>query len=150
MLTPFRKDRDVSRKNYDFWDMRKTLDKFFNETFLPAFFHDFGFAGIRADIRESEKEYLVEAEIPGVDKNCIIVDFRDDTLIISVRYEEGQEITESNFIQRERRTGNFSRSFYVENVDETGISASYNNGILKIVLPKSSKPKPRGRRIEVQ
>jgi len=148
MLTPYRKDDDFPKKPFDFWDFRRSLDKFFNETFLPAFFHDFGV--IRADIRETDKEYIVEAEIPGIDKDRIDVFYHDDVLTISASYEEGQDIREGNFIQKERRSGKFSRSFYVENVDENKITADYSKGILRVVLPKSDKPRTRGKRIEIQ
>ena len=107
-------------------------------------------SGIRADIRENDKEYIVDAEIPGVNKEDINVELRDDTLTISI--DRGEEIKDEgeNYIRRERRYGSVSRSFYVENVVNDAVTARYKDGILTIVLPKDKKAKKNKHRIPVQ
>jgi len=147
-LTPYnRRNQEVARRG-NVWDLRSLFDDFFNDSLFPAFFHE-GHP-IKADIRETDKEYIVDAEIPGVKKEDIKLDLRDDTLTIAV--EQNSEIKEEreNFIRRERRYGSFSRSFYVEDVKHEGVTAKYDNGILTITLPKQEGAKVNKHRIDIQ
>lgn len=71
-------------------------------------------------------------------------------LTISAKYDEVMEEKGESFIQRERRRGNYSRSIAIpSNVKEDEIKASFNNGVLKVVLPKIEPSKPRGRIIDI-
>jgi HSP20 family protein len=147
-LTPYnRKNNDISRRN-DIWDLRNVFNDFLNEPFFT------GFAGtanpIRADIKENEKEYVVDAELPGVKKEDIKLDLRDDVLTISVEHNEQVNEERENYIRRERRVGSFSRSFVVENVRNEAVTAKYNNGILTITLPKEEGRKDNRHLIEIQ
>lgn len=142
-IVPFRNNKMQERGSL--FDIENVFSNFFNDSF-PGFS---GVNPIKADIKENEKEFIVEAEIPGVSKENIKLDLRDDTLTISV--EENQESKEEreNYIRKERRYGSFSRSFYVENVKNEEVSAKYENGILTIALPKSETKKVNNR-IEIQ
>ncbi|MCX8131244.1 MAG: Hsp20/alpha crystallin family protein [Clostridia bacterium] len=147
-MTPYnRKNHGIARSN-SVWDLRSVFDNFFND----PFFSQFSGSGhpIRADISENEKEYIVDAEIPGVQKEDIKLDLRDDVLTISVEHNEQVNEERDNFIRRERRTGSFSRSFYVENVRNEAVTAKYNNGILTITLPKQEGKKESRHNIEIQ
>jgi len=105
---------------------------------------------MKTDIRETEKEYIVEAELPGVDKKDIKIDLKDDVLTISV--EQSKEINEEkeNYIRRERQYGSYCRSFYVDNVDNEKVTAKYDNGVLFVTLPKAKETKDKKSRIEIQ
>lgn len=147
-LTPFnRRNNGVARRN-DVWDLRGLLDDFFNDSFMPVFYS----AGhpMKADIRETEKEFVVEAEIPGVRKEDIKLDLKDDVLTIGVEHNEETNEERDNYIRKERRYGSFSRSFYVEGIKNEGVSAKYDNGILTVTLPKHEGPKDNKRKIEIQ
>ncbi len=147
-LTPFnRRNNDLIRRN-DFMDLRSVFDDFFSDSLFPAAFSST--AGIRADIRETEKEYVIDAEIPGVKKEDIKLDLRDDVLRISVEHNEEVNEERENFIRRERRFGSFSRSFHVDNVKHEDVKAKYEDGILSITLPKSDDKKENKRKIEIQ
>ncbi|HEX2927376.1 MAG TPA: Hsp20/alpha crystallin family protein [Ruminiclostridium sp.] len=142
-IVPSRNNRMQVRGNS--FDIENIFSNFFNDSFM-------GFAGInsiKADIKENEKEFIVEAEIPGVSKEDIKLDLRDDTLTIAVEQNEESKEERENYIRKERRYGSFSRSFYVENVKNEAVSAKYENGILTIVLPKSETKKTPNR-IEIQ
>ena len=110
---------------------------FFNDDFLSPM--NFGFANnqkFKADIKETKNEYLVSAELPGVKKEDINLEYRDNTLtIFATRNEEINE-EKDNYIRRERTYGQIARSFHVENVDKEKVSAKFENGELHIVLPK--------------
>ncbi len=141
-IVPFRNHKIQERGLLDIENM---FNSFFNDSFL-------GLSGgnpIRADIKENEKEFIVEAEIPGVAKEDIKLDLRDDRLTIAVEQNQESKEEKDNYIRKERRYGSFSRSFYVENVKNEDVSAKYENGILTIVLPKSETKKVNNR-IEIQ
>lgn len=145
-LTPYNK-RGLTNRN-DFFDMRSIFDSFFEDSFRSGFF---GVSNpIKADIRENEKEYIIDAEIPGAKKEDIKLDLRDDTLTISVEHNEESKEERENYIRRERRYGSFSRSFYVENVKHEDVTAKYDNGILTVNIPKAEAGKERKRKIDIQ
>lgn len=141
-LVPFRiNNKNCSSITNDF------LSDFFNDDFFN--FGDMG-DNFKADIRETEGEYLVEAELPGVDKNDIVLDYNNNTLTISAKREEVAEDNSSNYLRKERRYGEFSRSFYVDNVDQSGIQARFKDGMLQIIMPKLNKTNVNSTQIPIQ
>jgi len=127
------------------FDIDSIISDFFSDTFM-------GFAGgnsIKADIKETEKEFVIDAEIPGAKKEDIKLDLREDRLIISIEKSEETKEEKDNYIRKERRSGAASRSFLVENVNHEGVTAKYENGILSIVLPKNETKKANSK-IDIQ
>jgi HSP20 family protein len=146
-LTPsFRKQNNITAGN-NIWDINSVFEEFFKEPFFQNSF----VAGnaIKADIRENDKEYIVDAEIPGVNKEDIKLELRNDTLTISVEHKVDTEEKSENYLRRERKVGSFSRSFYVQNVKNDLVAAKYNNGILTVSLPKE-EDKGKSSRIDIQ
>ncbi len=142
-IVPFRSNKVCERGNP--LDLDSIFTNFFNDSSL-------GFSGlqsIKADVRETEKDFIVEAEIPGAKKEDIKLDLRDDRLTISVETSEEKNEEKNNYIRRERRYGSSSRSFYVQNVKHEDVTAKYENGVLTVVLPKSEGKKTNNR-IEIQ
>ncbi|QEK12854.1 Hsp20/alpha crystallin family protein [Crassaminicella thermophila] len=124
------------------------------ENFFEKMFEDhFGFptlsTGMKVDIKENEKEYILEAEIPGANKEQIHIDYQNNYLTISVENINEVKEERENYIRRERKVGKSSRSFYIENIQHDNIFAKYENGILKVVLPKDENHRKR-KRIEIQ
>ena len=103
----------------------------------------------RCDVREQDNSFLLEAELPGFEKDDIGLDLKDDTLTITAHREESSESKDKNYVHQERRFGSFSRSFDVTGIDADNISASYRNGILTLTLPKKQPQVPTARRIEI-
>lgn len=145
-LVPFRKGGSISRR-HDIWDIGSFLEDFFNDSFFGGFTNVFH--PIKADVRETDKEFIVEAELPGVNKEDIKLEVRDDVLTISVENKVETNEERENYIRRERRYGSYSRSFYLDNVEHEGIKAKYNNGVLTITLPKVSEGKGNKRKIQI-
>ncbi len=122
--------------------LMRYFDRMLEEDFwkfpTPDFFTE-GF--IRTDIRESDKEYILEADLPGFTKGDIEIKIQDNYLILSA--EKKQEIEESKegYIRKERSYGSLRRSFFLENVKEDEISAKFKNGVLTIVIPKTKEEK---------
>lgn len=122
------------------------MDRFFDESLGFSS----GYYPIRADVKETENEYIVEAELPGVKKENIQVDVKDNTLTIKVEQKEEINEKRENYIRKERRMGTLCRSFYLDNIKEEGIKAKFNNGVLTITLPKEKPDKIQGRIIEIE
>lgn len=150
-LTPFRKRGNEVGKisNWNPWvEMDKAFDCFFDDSCrFPLFQHD---GTMHVDIKETEQAYMVEAEIPGVDKKNIQLELHDDILTIAVQHDEQVNMEKDHYIRRERRAVSMSRSFYVENVKEEDVEAKYENGILHITLPKRDPGIRKGRSIDIQ
>lgn len=147
-LVPFnRRNNSALSRNRDFFDIDNIFESFFNDSFFQAFYQ--GNANMRVDIKENEKEYVVEAEMPGVNKEDINLELKDDRLTISVDKREEINEEKENYIRKERRQSSFCRSFYVDNIKNEGVTAKYDNGILTIVLPKKEPGKPDSKRIEI-
>ena len=110
---------------------------------LPAF---------RTDIRDAGDKYLLDAELPGFNKEDISLDIKDGILTISAEHNESndQKDDNGNYIRRERRYGSFRRSFDISGIDENAISASYQNGILQLTLPKAQQVLPESKKIMIE
>ena len=113
-----------------------------SNTNLPAF---------RTDIRDAGDKFILEAELPGFDKGDIKLDVKDGILTITAEHSENQDQKDDKgtYIRRERRYGSFSRSFDITGINEAGITAAYNNGILELNLPKAVPVVPESRRIAI-
>ena len=100
------------------------------------------------DIFETKHDVTVIAEMPGVTVDGIDVMLEDDVLTITGR-KEAEEFPDAKILLQEYESGNYQRRFTVaETIDQEKIKASMNDGLLKVVLPKSEPAKPR--KIEVQ
>ena len=112
------------------------MDEFFNDavatrksTFTP-----------RIDISETEHQFLIDVEVPGMEKEDIHVDLENRTLTISGERTREEEEKTKQVHRIERHYGSFSRSFTLpDNIDEKSVEASYNNGILHIVIGKKDE-----------
>ena len=106
----------------------------------------------RTDIRETDGQYVLDAELPGFSKEDIHLDLKDGILTISAEHKEDKEEKDEkgNFIRRERRYGSFSRSFDVTGIDAENITAAYHNGVLELTLPKQAPAVPESRRIAIE
>lgn len=132
------------------WRRRSLLPGLFDFD-MDDFFDLFNFQTIKTDLRETENEYILEADLPGFDKSGIEIRHEGNILTISAQQNEDVEEKNENYIHRERRRGSFQRSFTLpDNVNHDAIKASFNNGVLRIVLPKTAPSRPNGRIIDIE
>ena len=111
------------------------MDEFFNDvvnsgsdSFTPSI-----------DISETDDQFLISAELPGMDKENINIDLENGRLSISGERSFKNEEEGKTFHRVETRYGSFNRSFQLpENVDEESIKATYENGLLNITIDKSA------------
>ena len=133
------------RKDDNLFDIFDNFQKkFFDNTnaSLPAF---------RTDIRDQGDKFLLEAELPGFNKEDIDLALKDGILTIKAEHKESHDEKDEKgeYLRRERRYGSFARSFDVSGIDETNITAAYNNGILELTLPKQVPVEPETRQIAI-
>lgn len=103
----------------------------------------------KVDIKEEEKEFVVFADIPGVDPNDIDIEMDGNTLTVKGEKKAEQEQKGKNYYRLERTTGKFYRQFTLpESIDSDKISAKTKNGVLAIHLPKAEEGK-NNRKIKI-
>ncbi|MCM8818185.1 MAG: Hsp20/alpha crystallin family protein [Candidatus Omnitrophica bacterium] len=128
-------------------DFDKLIDRFFSKDFEIWE----GRGAFDVDIYEDADNVVVKAEIPGMNKKDISVSLTEDTVTISGKKTEEKKIEKENYYRKEIRTGSFSRSFTLPcAVDKEKVKATYKDGVLEIVLPKSEKGREKEVKIEVE
>ena len=122
------------------------------DNFERSFFGDNSASTFRTDIRDEGDKFVLEAELPGFKKEDIKLDLKDGILTVSAQHSESSEEKDKkgSYIRRERRYGSFARKFDVSGVQEDGITAAYNNGVLSLTLPKAQPVVPAARQIEIR
>ena len=123
----------IFTRNHGFW--RDPFEDF--NTMFPAFFDngdlENSFAGFKTDVMEKDGNYVLEAELPGFNKEDINVDLKDNILTISASHNEEKKEEDKNtkYIRKERHTTSYSRSFRVANVTQQFFTFSQSHGILR-------------------
>jgi len=96
------------------------------------------------DIYDTEDKFVINAELPGVDKKDIVIDVKDRLLTLKGERSSEKEVKEDKYHRRERAYGSFERVFTLPaEIDPDQIKADFKNGILKIDIPKQEEQKPR-------
>lgn len=114
------------------------FDLFFNDVGLTDFFNKEDTLMPVIDISETEKEYVVTGEIPGVDAKDLDVTLTDGILTIKSEKKQENEEKEENYHRIERHYGSFERSFRIpEKVKTDKLDATYKDGVFKLSLPKA-------------
>lgn len=102
------------------------------------------------DVLESEKEYVIKAELPEVKKDDVKITVQDGVLTIQGERKHEAEEKGKRFHRIERSYGAFIRSFSVPDfVDEEKVAAEFKDGVLSLHLPKTEKAKPRAIEVKV-
>lgn len=107
---------------------------------------------MKTDVKERDNDYVIDVELPGINKKDVNLDLRDGYLVISAHREHNMNENDKkeNYIRRERSYGSFSRSFYVGNVKEKDIDAKLENGVLQIIVPKAQNQLDSTTKIEIK
>lgn len=111
-----------------------------------------GMSQFRCDVQDKGANYVLEAELPGFEKEDISIDHDGTSLIITARHNSQTEEKDKkgNYVRRERKFGSFSRSFDITGVDAEHITAAYKNGVLTLTLPKQAPQAPASHRIAIE
>ena len=115
----------TTRRNNDLFD------EAFESLFRP-FYMDQESTFMKTDISQTDKDYIMEVEMPGFDKKDIELKFESGYVTISAKKQSDKDV---NYIRRERAVS-CSRSYYMGDVDEKQIKAKYEHGVLTVTIPK--------------
>lgn len=100
------------------------------------------------EVRELDNEFIVTAELPGMTKDEVDIEYENGLLFLRGEKTETSREEKRNLLVWERQYGNFQRSFMLPNtIDQEKIRAEFRDGVLKIVLPKAENAK--GRKIQI-
>ena len=121
----------------------------FFEDFMRPFFTASPATSFRVDVKDEGEKFVLEAELPGVNRDSIFVDVMDGVLTIGAEWNENKKEGENGYVISERRMGSVKRSFNVENIEEGLITAKYENGVLILDLPKTAPEKKEPRKIDI-
>lgn len=103
------------------------------------------------DEAEDEKGYRITVELPGMDEKDVEVTLGDGLLTIRGEKKQEQEEKQKDYYRKERSFGSFRRVLPVPGeVDENGIRASFNKGVLTVELPKTEEAQKKVKRIDIQ
>ena len=140
-LTPF------ERTGYDlFRSMRDWENEFFGEKSAAM-------SSCKTDIRDTGDSYVLEAELPGFQKDGIEISVESDTLTPSAVHKgktEEEKAKDGTYLRRERSFCKYLQRLDISNVDVEHIDAAYENGVLTLTLPKKQPAKPEVKQIEIQ
>ena len=118
-----------------FNDLMSNGDDFFSN-FGRSFFSNFdgSLKEMKSDIKETDKDYTLVIDVPGVDKKDMTIDYKDGILTVSAKRDSfsDESDSEGNIVASERSYGRFARQYNFENVDRDGIKAKCENGVLRL------------------
>lgn len=145
--------RDIG---YPMFALHREMDRLFNDFFgefdLPRLRlgGDGGRPVPRVDVSETDAEFEVTAELPGIDEKDIEVSVSDDALTIKGEKKVEKEIKEKEYTRSERSYGMFERVIRLPTqVDEAKVNADYAKGVLTVHLPKTAETKEKVRKIKI-
>jgi len=149
-LTHRNNDHHISTYN-PFREVEDFERSFFNTPF-SSFFGTQDLAEFKTDVSDEGDHYLLEADLPGFEKKDIQLEISGDTL--TVRAQRHSKLEEKDkkdkLIRIERSYGSYSRQFDISGVEAEQIKARYDNGVLKLTLPKKQAELPEARHLEIE
>ncbi|MCD2346865.1 heat shock protein Hsp18 [Clostridium guangxiense] len=144
-MVPFRRGTNNIERSGDYFN--NIFENFFpDDMFAPVVFKNNNF---NVDVKEDENQYTVEADLPGIKKEDITLEYQNNYLTISAKRNNVTEDKTSNYVKKERSYGEFKRTFYIDNVDENSVDASFKDGVLKVSMQKRDKTMNNKKRFDI-
>lgn len=131
--------------------MPNYLDGVFDDFFTPVRGDEM--SRMKCDIYEKDGIYTMEMDIPGFNRDDVKIEVDDNdylTITAEKTMESNDEDSDKNYVRKERSYGKYQRSFYVGDIDKENIDASFENGILKVMMPKKEEEKSSKKTIEIK
>ncbi|MEZ4918819.1 MAG: Hsp20/alpha crystallin family protein [Saprospiraceae bacterium] len=126
------------------------LDEFFNKDLNTFIGSDMGFVSVPVNVLESEDNFTLEMAVPGYEKGDFALNVNGKNLEIKAKHESKEEVNDKRFTRREFHVASFTRQFTLpDSVNPNEVSAVYEQGVLKVVLPKNEDAKPIVKTIEI-
>ncbi len=140
----------------DFTGLQERINRMFDEAMRPLTPRGEGEELERGawapavDIYETDNEYVVYADLPGVKKEEISIELKDNTLTLRGEKKFEEKVERDNYLRVERSYGTFVRSFTVPHgVEADKIKARFKDGVLELTIPKREEAKPKQIKVEV-
>ncbi len=148
-LRPFHRNQELT---YNPFKAMEDFEKRFFEDPFTGFFETGDIAEFKTDISDQGDSYLLEADLPGFEKKDIHLDVQGDVLTINAERHSQHEDKDKkgNYVRLERSYGQYSRQFDVSGIDAHGIKAKYENGVLKLTMPKKQETLPESHTLEIE
>lgn len=131
--------------------MPNYLDGVFDDFFTPMKGDEF--SKMKCDIYEKDGIYTMEMDIPGFNREDVKIEV-DDNDYLTITAEKSSEVNKNDddkkYVRKERVYGKYQRSFYVGDIDKENIDASFENGILRVTMPKKEEEKSSKKTIEIK
>jgi len=133
------------------WRPFSDLNKFFEEDWFLPTFPTIRVTEPAMDIYETDKEVVAEINLPGIDPEKVEVSVKDQVLTVSGKTEEKKEEKEKGYWRKEIRKGSFERMVRLPvPVKEDDVEATYEKGVLKVVMPKAEAKKEKAIKIKIK
>lgn len=145
-IAPWRPFRELDR-------IRREMDRLWDSFFerRPARVEEVSEWFPSLDVSETDTDYIVKVEVPGIDPKDINISLMNNLLTIKGEKKQEKEEKDENYHLIERSYGSFTRSIRLPSqVQSDKINATYKNGVLKITLPKTEEAKKKEIKIQVE
>ena len=135
--------------------MQNSINRLFDDNFRrflksPERTFEEGFS-FPVDIKDTPEAVLVKAELPGMNKEDIKVNFKDNILVFKAERKQENKAEGANYLRIERNYGTFIRSFSVDvPIKKEEIKARFQDGVLEVILPKAEEPDKKEFSIEIE
>lgn len=148
-LRPYSRKNSVSTYN-PFREMDEFERRFFGNPF--GFFDSNALSEFKTDITDTGDAYLLEADLPGFAKEDIHLDINGDVLTVRAERHSSHDEKDKNnkVIRSERSYGSYSREFDLSGVNSEGMRAKYEDGVLKLYMPKKQETLPATRTLAIE
>lgn len=151
----------VQRKkdnDHPFYSLQREMNSLFDNFFHGVDVAPRGFAASgkgmftpSIDVKENEKEFIIKAELPGVEEKDIDVTVTNDSVTIKGEKKEEKEDKDKNYYYMERSYGSFSRVIPLKaEIESNKAEARFKNGILDIKIPKNQSAKAKGTKVPIK
>ncbi|MCK9235512.1 MAG: Hsp20 family protein [Acholeplasmataceae bacterium] len=117
--------------------VRDLINDFFQDDFYPM--RRYTRETFKLDVKDEGNAFIIEAELPGVKKENITLNYHDGLLDIAIEHQEEKEETDQNYLHRERRYRSMRRTLNLGELDESQIDARLEEGILTVKAPKKER-----------
>ncbi|MEK7486550.1 MAG: Hsp20/alpha crystallin family protein [Planctomycetota bacterium] len=151
-----KKNLPIRHEDHPFYSMQKEMNSLFDNFFngfdlAPSNTLDIGKFSPSVDMTETEKEYKVSAELPGMDEKNVDLSIDENSITIKGEKKAEKEEKQKNYYMKETSYGSFQRILPLPNdVDRDKIVATFKKGVLSLVLPKTIESKNSVRKIEIK
>ena len=138
----------------DFVSLREAMDRLFEGSFIrPTTWTGLaaGQIAVPVDLWETNDAYHMRADLPGMTPDTIDINVTADTVSFAGETQPQTDVTNDGWLRQERRVGKFQRSFTLPvQIDPTKVQASFEHGVLDLVLPKADQVKPRNIKVNAK